>query len=77
MLELGALEKFYRQFAARTRIGMEATGNCQWFVDLLTSLGQEVQQQKHDKRDARRCWPRSGFRRSGFLRGNRKICGSC
>ena len=53
MLELGAVEKFYRQFAAQTWIGMKATGNCHWFVDLLTSLGQEVQEQKHDKRDAR------------------------
>ena len=47
-------------------MGMEATGNCQWFVDLVTALGHEVQvgdgakirasdsrQQKHDKRDAR------------------------
>ncbi len=44
---------------------MEATGNCQWFVDLLASLGHEVwigdaakirasdeRQQKHDRRDA-------------------------
>jgi transposase len=45
---------------------MEATGNCQWFVELVTRLGHELQigdaakirasdsrQQKHDKRDAR------------------------
>jgi hypothetical protein len=38
VLELGAVEKFYRQFAARTRIGMKATGNCHWFVDLLTAV---------------------------------------
>src|SRR5713226_3524683 len=57
--------KFYRQFPAPSRIGLESTGNCQWFVDLLTSLGHEVwigdaakirasdvRQQKHDKRDA-------------------------
>jgi len=37
VLELGAVEKFYRQFAARTRIGMKATGNCHWFMDLLTA----------------------------------------
>ena len=62
----GAVEEFYRQFPAGTRIGMEATGNCQWFVELLTRLGHEVlvgdavkirasdpRQQKHDKRDAR------------------------
>ena len=64
--EPGAVEKFYQQFPAGSRIGMEATGNCQWFVDLVTRLGHEVQigdaakirasdsrQQKHDKRDAR------------------------
>jgi len=45
---------------------MEATGNCQWFVELLHRLGHELwvgdaakirasdsRQQKHDKRDAR------------------------
>lgn len=61
----GETEKFYRQFPAPSRIGLESTGNCQWFVDLLTSLGHEVwigdaakirasdvRQQKHDKRDA-------------------------
>lgn len=62
----GDVEKFYRQFAAGAIIGMEATGNCQWFVDQVSSLGHEVwigdaakiracdtRQQKHDKRDAR------------------------
>ncbi len=61
----GETEKFYRQFPAPSRIGLESTGNCQWFVDLLTGLGHEVligdaakirasdvRQQKHDKRDA-------------------------
>jgi transposase len=62
----GEVEKFYRQFPAGAIIGMEATGNCQWFVDLASGLGHEVwigdaakiracdtRQQKHDKRDAR------------------------
>jgi transposase len=61
----GEVEKFYRQFAVPSRIGMEATGNCQWFLELMASLGHEVRigdaakirasdarQQKHDKRDA-------------------------
>jgi transposase len=61
----GEAEKFYRQFPVPSRIGLESTGNCQWFVDLLTNLGHEVwigdaakirasevRQQKHDKRDA-------------------------
>ena len=64
--EGGATEKFYRQFPAGSRIGMEATGNCQWFVELLDRLGHELwvgdaakirasdaRQQKHDQRDAR------------------------
>jgi transposase len=64
--EAGAAEKFYGQFPAGARIGMEATGNCQWFLELLAKLGHEVwigdaakirasdaRQQKHDKRDAR------------------------
>src|SRR5271168_1865548 len=64
--EAGAAEKFYQQFPAGARIGIEATGNCQWFLDLLANLGHQVwigdaakirasdaRQQKHDKRDAR------------------------
>jgi transposase len=64
--ESGAAEKFYRQFAAPACVGIEATSNCQWFIELLARLGHEVQigdaakiraaddrQQKHDKRDAR------------------------
>jgi transposase len=64
--EAGAVEKFYRQFPASARIGMEATGNCQWFLELLAKLGHDLwigdaarirasdaRQQKHDKRDAR------------------------
>ena len=62
----GGVEKFYRHFPAGAIIGMEATGNCQWFLELMASLGHEVRigdaakirasdvrQQKHDKRDAR------------------------
>ena len=61
----GETEKFYRRFAAPARIGIEATGNCQWFVEMLAALGHEVwigdaakirasevRQQKHDRRDA-------------------------
>ena len=64
--EAGAAEKFYRRFPAGTRIAIEATGNCQWFLELMSGLGHEVlvgdaakirasdvRQQKHDKRDAR------------------------
>ena len=61
----GEAEKFYRGLAESVLIGMESTGNCQWFVEMATSLGHEVwigdaakirasdpRQQKHDRRDA-------------------------
>jgi len=64
--EAGAVEKFYKRFPAGSRVGMEATGNCQWFVETVQRTGHElwvgdaarirasdVRQQKHDKRDAR------------------------
>lgn len=62
---LGVAEWFYRQLPGPALIGMESTGNCQWFVELLARLGHElwvgdaakirasdVRQQKHDRRDA-------------------------
>ncbi len=61
----GEAERFYRQLQGPVLVGMESTGNCQWFVELLTSLGHEVwtgdaskiracdpRSQKHDRRDA-------------------------
>jgi transposase len=61
----GEAERFYRQLARPALIGMESTGNCQWFVEMATDLGHqvwigdaakirasEVRQQKHDRRDA-------------------------
>src|SRR2546425_397121 len=61
----GDAERFYRQAAGPAVIGMEATGNCHWLVDLLSELGHElwvgdaaqirasyVRQQKTDQRDA-------------------------
>jgi transposase len=64
--DAGAAEQFYKQFPAGSRIGMEATGNCQWFMELVRRLGHELwvgdaakirasdpRQQKHDQRDAR------------------------
>lgn len=65
-LASGEAERFYRQLPEPALIGMESTGNCQWFVDLLGRLGHELwvgdaakiraqdpRQQKHDRRDAR------------------------
>jgi len=61
----GEAERFYRALPAPALIGMEATGNCHWLVDLLAELGHElwvgdaaqirasyVRQQKTDRRDA-------------------------
>jgi transposase len=38
----GEVERFYRQFPVPARIGMESTGNCQWFVELVTALGHQL-----------------------------------
>ena len=56
---------FYEQLAAPVLVGMEATGNSQWFIELVEDLGHEiwigdaaqirasyVRKQKTDKRDA-------------------------
>jgi transposase len=61
----GEAEKFYRQLPEPAVIGMESTGNCQWFVEMATTAGHEVwvgdaakirasevRQQKNDRRDA-------------------------
>ena len=61
----GEAERFYRQLSSPALVGMESTGNCQWFVELLERLEHdlwvgdaakiracEVRQQKHDRRDA-------------------------
>ena len=61
----GEAEGFYRRLPAPALIGLEATGNCHWLMDLLADLGHEVwvgdaaeirasyvRKQKTDKRDA-------------------------
>jgi len=61
----GDAQRFYEQLAAPALIGMEATGNSQWFIELMQDLGHEiwigdaaqirasyVRKQKTDKRDA-------------------------
>src|SRR5216684_2907740 len=61
----GEAEKFYRGLPGPALIGMESTGNCQWFVEMATTAGHEVwigdaakirasevRQQKHDRGDA-------------------------
>src|SRR5437016_8116912 len=61
----GEAKVFYQQLVAPVLTGMEATGNSQWFVELVEDLGHEiwigdaaqirasyVRRQKTDKRDA-------------------------
>jgi transposase len=61
----GDARRFYQALAAPALIGMEATGNSQWFVELVEDMGHEiwigaaaqirasyVRKQKTDKRDA-------------------------
>jgi transposase len=61
----GEAKRFYEQVAAPALIGMEATGNSHWFIEVVQGLGHEiwigdaaqirasyVRKQKSDKRDA-------------------------
>lgn len=61
----GEARGFYAALVAPALIGVEATGNCQWFLDLIMELGHQVwvgdaaqirasyvRKQKTDKRDA-------------------------
>jgi transposase len=61
----GEAKQFYEQLPRSALIGMEATGNSQWFIELVEDLGHEiwvgdaaqirasyVRRQKTDKRDA-------------------------
>jgi transposase len=61
----GDAKQFYQQLPAPALIGVEATGNSQWFLELVQDLGHEiwvgdaaqirasyVRKQKTDKRDA-------------------------
>jgi len=58
-------EKYYRGLSGAALIGIESTGNCQWFVEMAAAAGHdlwigdaakiracEVRAQKHDRRDA-------------------------
>src|SRR5213080_5467496 len=61
----GQAQQFYQQLRGPALIGMEATGNSQWFIELVEDLGHAiwigdaaqiracyVRKQKTDKRDA-------------------------
>src|SRR5260370_18538692 len=61
----GEAEGFYRQLRGGVSVGLELSGNCDWFVDMLAEMGHEVwigdaakisakqvRQQRTDRRDA-------------------------
>ncbi|MGH9746313.1 MAG: IS110 family transposase, partial [Candidatus Acidiferrales bacterium] len=63
--EGGAVREFYSTLGGPTRVGIEATGSMQWFLELMEELGIDCQvghpakiraagprKQKHDRRDA-------------------------
>ena len=63
--ERGEAERFYQRLPGPALIGMESTGNCEWFLEMATAAGHnvwvgdaakirasDVRQQKHDRRDA-------------------------
>jgi len=88
----GEAARFYRQLPGQALIGMESTGNCQWFVEMATTAGHdvwigdaarirasEVRQQKHDRRDAAlilKLLLEGRFPRIWTPSGRKKICGS-
>ena len=63
--ERGEAARFYQRLPGPALIGMESTGNCEWFLEMATAAGHnvwvgdaakirasDVRQQKHDRRDA-------------------------
>jgi transposase len=61
----GEAEQFYHGLAGPARVGLESSGNCNWFTDMLAEMGHEVwvgdaarirakqvRKQKTDRRDA-------------------------
>ena len=38
----GEAERFYRQLSGPALIGMESTGNHQWFLEMVTAAGHEL-----------------------------------
>ena len=56
----GDAERFYRQVAAPALIGMEATGNCHWLVDLLAEIGHELCASAEDGQAGRGAYSEAG-----------------
>jgi hypothetical protein len=93
MHEGSKVREFYSALPRPVRVGIEATGAMQWFVNLMEGLGIEYEvghpakiraaeprKQKQDRRDADlilKLLVETAFRRSGCLRRNCAICGPC
>ena len=89
----GEARAFYASLPVPALIGVEATGNCQWFLDLMAELGHQVwvgdaaqirasyvRKQKTDKRDAAHVLKlllEDRFPAFGFRIGRSVICASC
>jgi len=87
------VREFYSRLPRPVRVGIEATGSMQWFVNLMEELGieclvghpgeiraAEPRKQKHDRRDADlilKLLVETAFRRSGCLRRSFKTYGLC
>ena len=84
----GEAKQFYEGLTAPALVGMEATGNSQWFIELVEDLGHEiwigdaaqirasyVRRQKTDKRDAAHIL-KGESRGCGRQTGKSVICGS-
>jgi transposase len=41
-VQLRETPRFFQQLAAPAQIGMEATDNSQWFIELVQDLGHEI-----------------------------------
>jgi len=87
------VREFYGALEGPVRVGIEATGSMQWFLELMEELGVEYQvghpakiraceprKQKHDRRDALLlcgCSANIAFRRSGCPRSSSGTCEHC
>jgi transposase len=88
--EGGSVREFYSTLPRPIRVGIEATGSMQWFLELMEELGIDCQvghpakiraaeprKQKHDRRDAAlvlQLLVENRFLRSGCLPANNGMC---
>lgn len=78
----GEAERFYRELTGAVRVGLESTGNCHWFLDLLAGLGHEVwvgdaarisARQVRQQRTESAVWPRWRRRASWSIAAHHPI----